>query len=114
METIGNQAFYYANKGAQDVFTYYITIPETVTNIGAQAFTGYSEKEAGVSYFYRIRVLPKTPPIAENTGSDTQDGIFGRFVISFVDGIIVPKGCGDAYKTAQGWKDYADLIREEA
>lgn len=71
-----------------------VTIPASVTNIEMQAFgrcTGLTS----------VSVLATTPPTAGMN-------IFGSLTMP----IYVPKGCGDTYKTAEGWSTYADYITE--
>ncbi len=74
-----------------------LTIPSTVTYIGGSAFRYCS----GMS---RIIAKPTTPPTlgAANAIQTTSD----------LSKIIVPYGCGDAYRTATNWSDYADIIEE--
>ena len=49
-----------------------------------------------------ITMKPTTPPtIASNT-----------FDASKLNKIIVPVGCGDAYKNATNWSNFADYIEE--
>ena len=104
--TICDTAFTYANV-EETLFTFNITIPETVTSIGKNAFAGNSTQSGDYTYFKRVRVLPKTPPVAGNE-------IFGQIAPNYPFSIVVPKGCGDAYKAAEGWSNYADYITEEA
>ncbi len=68
-----------------------ITIPDSVTEIGDDAF-GYCENLASV---FCKRITPPAITISIN---------------SFVGKIYVPAESVDAYKTADGWKDYADSI----
>lgn len=76
-----------------------ITIPDSVTNIGTYALRiGDSTNKA------TITMLRTTPPsIQSNT-----------FNASYLNQIIVPVGCGDAYKTATNWATFADYIVEAA
>lgn len=93
--SIGSYAF---NECAN---LYYITIPESVNEIGDRAFYFTS--------FYnnarKIKMLPHTPP---TLGGDSVFGVAGR------TSIVVPVGCGEAYKNAEYWSKYADYITEES
>ncbi|MBR7182701.1 MAG: leucine-rich repeat domain-containing protein, partial [Alistipes sp.] len=68
-----------------------ITIPDSVTDIGDDAF-GYCENLASV---FCKRITPPAITISIN---------------SFVGKIYVPAESVDAYKEADGWKDFADAI----
>jgi hypothetical protein len=73
-----------------------LTIPATVTSIGRYAL------QCGGSHDATITFLGTTPPsIQSNT-----------FATSRLNKIIVPKGCGEAYKTATNWANFADYIEE--
>jgi hypothetical protein len=79
-----------------------LTIPNSVASIGQSAFARNN--------LTSVIVLATTPPLS---GSD----IFGAVkdsngVIVWTAPIIVPKGCADAYKAADGWSTYADYIVE--
>ncbi len=100
-----------------------ITIPDSVTKIGSYAFDDcdgltritipYSVTEIGHAAFYGCSDLARvfcertTPPTAYFGGS----GSWGAFsYIAFYCKIYVPAESVDAYKSANGWKDYADSI----
>lgn len=91
VETIGTYAFF-DNFSLEE-----ITIPANVTSIGNSALRNVSTQIV-------ITMLPTTPPsIATNTlNSPTYK----------ISSIIVPKGCGDAYKSATNWSVYASKIVE--
>lgn len=76
-----------------------ITIPASVTSMGSSVFYGCAKLE-------KVNVLATSPPVIENP-------IFGLFN-SNSDNlvVVVPKGCGDAYKAAEGWREDADIIVE--
>lgn len=87
--TIGNSAFYKITELTS------ITIPSSVTDINATSFTYCSG-------LITVNMLATTPP---KLGSDN---VFSSTTCS----IIVPKGCGEAYKTTENWLKYADRIVE--
>lgn len=71
-----------------------ITIPSAVEEIGSNAFTGNQLK--------KVIMLPTTPPQIQSYSFDKT-----------IESIIVPKGSGDAYKTATNWSSFANIITEE-
>lgn len=81
-----------------------IMIPSGVTDIGAMAFYGCSGLE-------RVTVQGSTPPTLgdEDTG---ETYVFNecKFVTDNTQGIKVPAGTAEAYKTA--WPEWADYITE--
>lgn len=71
-----------------------LTIPANVKRMGNGAL------RCGISNTPVFVLLPEVPPtIQSNT-------------FNYVKQIIVPKGCGDAYKTATNWSKYASKIVE--
>lgn len=77
-----------------------VTIHSNVTSIGSNSF--YHSKAGFV-----VKVLGATPcTIGESAFSYISEGAYPQ--------IIVPKGCGEIYKAAEGWKVYADYIVEES
>ena len=91
VQYIGDWAF------SDQVYATSITIPASVTYIGTGAF--YISR----SYQRTIIMQSPTPP---EIGSDTAFGVIGSTTI------IVPAGCGNAYKTASEWSEHADYIKE--
>ena len=77
------------------------TLPTTIQNIGTKAFAYTVSSGAATCYLGEIEILAKVPPTATSP--------FGDYGIPT---IIVPAGCGEAYKTAEGWSAYADKIVE--
>lgn len=72
-----------------------IVIPQTVTTIGEDAFTGCSILES-------ITCKAKTPP-------EIRD-LFAGYMSQYFQEIRVPQSSVDAYKNALGWSSYADYI----
>lgn len=94
VSTIPNSAFWSSRWMVS------ITIPSSVTKImsGAFAYCGDSKHDKGV--ILKIRAI--TPPTL-NHGSSKMT----------CKQIIVPVGCGEAYRSATNWSAYADIIVEE-
>lgn len=98
-----------------------VTIPNTVTEIGAVTFENCislktihlpaSVRHLGVATFFKCSALTTveldatTPPTVESG----DDGVI--FSRSGIQEIIVPDASVSAYKTALGWRKYADKIR---
>lgn len=81
-----------------------IIIPKSVTRIGARAFylnDGNSRT---------IEMVSPIPPTL--VASEVHDGKSEAFHLVGTHNIVVPKGCGSTYKTAEGWNTYADYITE--
>ena len=88
---IGDHAFSNCDKLTS------ITIPDSVTKIG-----NYSLQIGSSTNKATITMKRTTPPtIASST-----------FNTSYLNKIIVPVGCGDAYKSATNWSKFADYIEE--
>lgn len=124
VKIIGNKACYYTKN-----MTEHLVIPEGVKTIEAAAFKGTSgitditipssvtNIEAGAFYgiekLARVVVLASTPPTVIIDPSENY--IFtlkGSSSSTKPVSITVPKGSGSAYKSATGWKDFADIIVE--
>ncbi len=91
IRTIGYAAF--IRTGLKD-----FTLPSTVEVIEAEAF--YQ------SALEKLTVLAPTPPRAP--GADISSNFLPR---RFDFEILVPAGSVDAYKEADGWSNYADIIQ---
>jgi hypothetical protein len=100
---IGESAF--ANTGLTS-----IEIPANITEIGASAF--YIHKSDVVEGLKTVTVLSETPPVLLGLAAYYVN--FGAVASTdcVLEKIIVPKGCGDVYKAADGWSTYADYIVE--
>lgn len=91
-----------------------ITFPSTIESIGASAFAGFIYVSDGyLSYIKEIVMLSKIPPkVSSDTFGawdyTTGNSAEGREPIK----ITVPKGCGEAYKTAEIWSEHASMIVE--
>lgn len=74
-----------------------ITIPVNVTSIGGNALRiGSSTNKA------TITMKPTTPPTITSS----------TFTANSINKIIVPVGCGNTYKSATNWSNFADYIEE--
>lgn len=91
VEIIHDCAFHFCNNLME------VTIPTSVTSIGANAFLLGNGSPART-----VKVMSATP-VTLSTYAFNYPG---------TNNIVVPKGCGDAYKTAEGWSTYADYIVE--
>lgn len=76
-----------------------VTIPSSVTSIGSSAFE-YCGSTTGKCTF---TILATTPPTLEND--------YTVFTTARVEAIYVPAESVNAYKTAQNWTTWADLIQ---
>lgn len=107
--SIGTNAFFMGVSGrdsdgyARDIATKMpdaITLPATLGSIGDYAFCYQYKSTYYYSYVSTITILATTPPTVAVLAD------------SAVYKIIVPTGCGEAYKAAEGWSSYADRIVE--
>lgn len=91
LKTIGSRAFIYCYALKS------ITVPGSVTDISVTAFSNCSKLE-------RVIMRGTVPPtVAENSFNSC----------SKLTQIIVPTGCGAAYRSATNWSKHADIIVEE-
>lgn len=74
-----------------------ITIPESVTNIGLFAF-------ALCSGLTEVRSLNPTPPSCGQRPFNGKDGTT----------LYVPIGAAEAYRNAEGWKEFKNIVEETA
>ena len=102
VESIGDEAFYmsFDQYMGPMVSLFEVVLPSTIKSIGHEAFNVRQSGGSGSGcYLDKLTILASTPPTVSDTGFEAQT-------------IIVPKGCGDAYKAAEGWSVYADRIME--
>lgn len=76
-----------------------ITIPASVASIGGASFSCGKTVKC-------VTVLATTPPTAGDVIFSSASAVSSDFQI------IVPKGCGETYKAADGWSEYAKYIVE--
>ncbi len=69
-----------------------LTIPASVEFIYQEAFAGCNNLEY-------VKMLPETPPFL-------YDNSFSKFSVT----LKVPRGCKEAYQSAQGWKNFTNII----
>lgn len=101
VKTIDNEAFYMSSSvGDYNPNTKMeeITLPSTIESIGELAFS-CTASGGDKAYLNKVTILATTPPVLEGT-------------VHLAGSVVVPKGCGDAYKTAEGWSTYAYAIVE--
>lgn len=113
--SIGARAFY-----TDAIFYPYVSgigsiiLPSTLQSIGGDAFCySYDVEDDGnidgyQTHVCNITILATTPP---TIGTTYTNGIFGKSAQPALV-ITVPKGCGETYKAADGWSNYADYITE--
>lgn len=109
--TIPSQYFYFCSSLSE------IEIPETVKTIKQYSFRSCNLKQLKIPssviqienyafldnpYLSKIVVKPSAPPSLGSSVFDTKG----------LNEIVVPIGCGDAYKSATNWSAYADYIVE--
>lgn len=103
--TLSNGITYIGNDAFMGCGFTHIDIPSSVTYIGDGAFIADN--------LGSVKILATTPAQLEYSESDDGTKTYNIFFVSDAGlEIIVPKGCGDTYKTAEGWSTYADYIVE--
>lgn len=116
VEIITNMVFSYCDKLTG------ITIPDSVTSIGSSVFEGCTSLTSVTIGNSVTDVGSKALNIGSSTNKATI--IFlgttpstirkDTFYPKYLNKIIVPAGCGEAYKTATNWANFADYIEEAA
>lgn len=86
-----------------------ITIPENVATIEKNALNDMGSSNPTSSSIVTITMLPATPPSIVTDPYGQNESLPS---ISKIKKIIVPLGCGDAYKAASGWSNYSSKIVE--
>lgn len=112
---IGDHAFY-MEKASSSTAMYGNTIilPSTLQSIGDYAFCSAETNSDGSvhqGYLAGVKILATTPPtISYDAFGEPSyyEGGVGDAIFT----ITVPKGCGEAYKTAEGWSGFANQIVE--
>lgn len=101
VESIGNNAFFmgFSEDFGPRVSLFEVVLPSTIKSIGNAAFNVNNSGGGSDCYLEKLTILASIPPTVSGTGFEAQT-------------IIVPKGCGEAYKAAEGWSVYADRIME--
>lgn len=90
------------DRGFQNSALSNLTVPATITEIGVSVFLQCNNLTT-------VTFLSTTPPTM--TGAfDFPTTMAGEYVA--LQAIIVPKGCGEIYKTTTVWSNYADIIVE--
>lgn len=103
ISSIGEQAFVNCNSLQT------VTIGKGVVSIGFAAFNHISENT--LSTVIMRGVTPPELGLGEVDDTYTNFGYVGADEFK-LEQIIVPKGCGNTYKTAEGWSTYAEYIVE--
>lgn len=124
---------YSLSTGGNTNLTTKLEIPATVTIIDNSGFLSLQSLEivtikgstsighsafAGCTSLKTVKMLATTPPpLLGSTSSSTGEWLqlnFNDIATNEVllEEIVVPKGCGEAYRMAEGWIYYADYIVE--
>ena len=104
--SIGDRAFYFDESRSFKMRNAKITLPSTLQSLYDTSFYTYvrdsNDSLTKVSYLSEITMLATTPPALTRSS--------GIYMIAAK--IIVPKGCGEAYRTAEGWSGMNGTIEE--
>lgn len=137
--TIPNSAFLSVmSETGFDGLTGELIIPSTITRIGSNAFNfcsglttvticsedisighlafGMSSDTSNLQVIMFAEVPPTLEYVEDSNTSERKYWNFGDISNDTyaIPTIIVPTGCGEAYKAAEGWSTYADYIMEES
>lgn len=110
--TIGPRAFQGSDYIGDGI---HIILPATLREIGEMAFSVATLAGERKNLFGGTATFLSTAPPTILPADDTAltAGPFGSGGTYEKDvTIIVPKGCGDAYKSSEGWSEYANYITE--
>jgi hypothetical protein len=97
-----------------------VVIPDNITKLGKNVFS-YCERLLQLTLPASITVLGQYSLICGTTTNKATFTFLGTtpptiaattFSANKINKIIVPKGCGEAYKTATNWANFADFIEE--
>lgn len=118
LTSIGYAAFYQYRPDIDegDTLLDSITIPSSVTSIDKMSFSYQYGKDDNPLYYSIVANVYMTSAIPPALGKHA----FGCYYYGDPDTILyncnvriyVPRGSGDAYKTAEGWSFYAEYITE--
>lgn len=92
-----------------------VTLPSTLLEMGQSAFTGMGKMQESYKFVQtRIcTILASNPPILTEILEGMEPTPFGDLSgLTKIEAIYVPKGCGEAYKAAYGWRIYESIIME--
>ena len=113
IKTIGDFAFQFCTSLTD------VIIGEGVTSIGNCAFALLADESEALQR--RVTMLSKNPPELVPATADDGTINYDNFTIAVSVGdtstttyptIVVPKGCVEIYKSAEGWNTFADYIVE--
>lgn len=81
-----------------------VKLTNLIIGTGVKDINGYAIRCGSADNKVTITFLGTTPPSIQTS----------TFYTANLEKIIVPKGCGEAYKTATNWANFADYIEEAA
>lgn len=106
---IGNEAF--KDNTALSI----VCIPKTIEKIGESAFSGCSGLNAIYSYTEDPIALDSKAAVRTRAdGDDTSASAVFAEVDKASCILYVPKSCGDKYRTANGWKEFQNIVEMES
>ena len=82
-----------------------VTLPSTVETIKHDAFKNISQLKS----VYSMAVVP--PVLEPNPAINHFDNPFGESVSEYT--LYVPEGCGNAYRSATGWRDFGNIVETD-
>ena len=110
VRSIGNNPFQmYVDQGGSMPNT--IILPSTIESIGSFSYQMSSGSSYNSCMFDKIIIRATTPP---QIGADAFGPVLESTMVYAPDEILVPAGCGEVYKAAEGWSNYASIIKEGA